>query len=129
MRPAGSARPASRAPLALRGEALAAEFLRSRGHVVLGERVRVARGEVDLITRSGRHIYFVEVKTRSRASDAVGGAGASISSRRAARMRHVADTLNARFVAEGEQPHLAVLWVERHEGRSRISFWPDAIDG
>jgi len=47
-----------------RGEALAAEFLRSRGYSILHRRFRAGRGDIDIIAREGRTIVFVEVKTR-----------------------------------------------------------------
>ncbi len=65
----------------LRGEqaeALAAEFLRSRGLTVTDRNYRCRFGEIDLIARDGKTIVFVEV--RSRTSAAYGGAAASINS-------------------------------------------------
>jgi len=51
------------------GEGIAARFLRGRGHQILGERLRIRHGEIDLVTRSGDHLYFVEVKTRRVAAE------------------------------------------------------------
>lgn len=115
--------------LARQGEALAADFLRSRGHVVLGTRVRTAAGEADLVTQSGRHLYFVEVKTRTARSRGVGGVEAAIDGHRASRMRAVANALWPRFGAAGMQPHVAVCWLDCAPGRARLSFLPDAVDG
>jgi len=48
----------------LAGEREAAEYLRSRGWVILDHRFRMGRLEVDLIARRGSVVAFVEVKTR-----------------------------------------------------------------
>ena len=68
-----------------RGEALAAELLESKGHVILERNYRFGREEVDLITfeaspdNLGGSLVFIEVKARSgtgfgRPEDAVDAA-------------------------------------------------------
>ena len=57
-------------------EALAADFLRGKGLRIAARNYRSRYGEIDLIAREGATVVFVEV--RSRASDAYGGAAASI---------------------------------------------------
>lgn len=52
-----------------RAERIAAWWLRLHGWRILGQRLRVPVGEVDLIARRGRTIAFIEVKWRERASD------------------------------------------------------------
>lgn len=52
-----------------RAEQLAAWWLRLHGWRILGERLRVPVGEVDLIARRGRTLAFIEVKWRERAID------------------------------------------------------------
>src|SRR3546814_15084891 len=44
---------------------LAAWWLRLKGYRILGQRVRCARGEIDLVARRGRTVAFVEVKRRA----------------------------------------------------------------
>jgi putative endonuclease len=51
------------------GERRAAWFLRLHGWRIIGQRVRVPAGEVDLIAKRGRTVAFVEVKTRSTAQE------------------------------------------------------------
>ena len=46
------------------GENLAQAFLESQGYRVIGRNVRTCCGEIDIIARAGRHICFIEVKTR-----------------------------------------------------------------
>ena len=54
-----------------RGEALAAWWLRLKGHRILGRRVKTHAGEIDLITLCPfGPVCFVEVKARPSARDA-----------------------------------------------------------
>ncbi len=63
-------------PRGEQAEALAADFLRGKGLRIAVRNYRSRYGEIDLIAREGATVVFVEV--RSRASDAYGGAAASI---------------------------------------------------
>ena len=47
-----------------RGEALAADYLKSRGFTVLEQNYRCRSGEIDLVAQQGNRLVFVEVKTR-----------------------------------------------------------------
>lgn len=49
-----------------RGEAVAVRLLRELGHDVLVRRFRGPHGEIDIVTRDGPCLCFVEVKTRHR---------------------------------------------------------------
>ncbi len=46
-----------------RSEDEAGRYLESRGHVILERNFRAVRGEIDLITRDGHDLVFVEVKS------------------------------------------------------------------
>jgi putative endonuclease len=46
------------------GEQMAAKHLESQGYEVLEHNWRCRRGEIDLVTRDGDTLVFVEVKTR-----------------------------------------------------------------
>ncbi|MEM8733405.1 MAG: YraN family protein [Planctomycetota bacterium] len=50
-------------PLGLRGEKLAAKYLRRKGYRILEHSHRQRRGEIDLIALHKKCIVFVEVKT------------------------------------------------------------------
>lgn len=62
----------------------AAEFLAARGLHVVARNFRVRGGEIDLICRDGASLVFVEVRARSRSD--YGGAGASITAAKQARL-------------------------------------------
>jgi putative endonuclease len=61
----GDARRAAAAGAGRAGEAAAARHLEAIGHRVLERGYRTRDGEIDLVTRDGDTIVFVEVKTRS----------------------------------------------------------------
>ena len=65
-------------------EALAAEFLAGRGLAILERNWRRRCGELDLIARDGDMLVFVEVRLRRRSD--FGGAAASITGTKRARM-------------------------------------------
>jgi putative endonuclease len=51
-------------------EAQAAGMLERRGYKILNRRYRSPAGEIDLVALNGRHLAFVEVKSRRHLSDA-----------------------------------------------------------
>ncbi len=76
--------PPARAVAGARAEALAAEFLAARGLRIVKRNFRIRRGEIDLIARDGATLVFVEVRLRRHQS--FGGAAASITRAKSARM-------------------------------------------
>ena len=69
----------------MRAEALAAEFLVARGLSIVERNFRCRRGEIDIIARDGDTLVFAEVRLRTRSD--FGGAAASITAKKRARMR------------------------------------------
>ena len=59
-----------------RGEELAARFLAKRGYALIDANWRTRIGEIDLITKTGETLVFVEVRSRTGRSH--GTAGESI---------------------------------------------------
>ncbi len=51
--------------LGQRGERLACEALLERGAQILARNVRTPHGELDIVTRQGKTLVFVEVKART----------------------------------------------------------------
>lgn len=70
------------------GEQRAFDYLTARGLAPVARNFRVRAGEIDLILRDGRTLVFVEV--RCRASAAYGGAAASVTEAKRARVRRAA---------------------------------------
>ena len=71
-----------------RAETLAAEFLVARGLAIVARNFRTRRGEIDVIARDGAMLVFVEV--RLRRSGQFGGAAASITAAKQARLTSAA---------------------------------------
>ncbi len=88
-----------------RGEALAAWFLRLKGWRIVGQRLKTARGEVDLVARRGRTVAFVEVKWRATS----GELDLAIDRRRLVRVAAAANALAARYVRDGDDQRIDVL--------------------
>lgn len=73
-------------------EDLAANFLLALGWTLLGRRVKLQRGEVDLVALDGEVLVFIEVKMRTRAA-----ALESITPQKQRRWRAAAEEYLAKF--------------------------------
>ncbi len=81
------------------GEQAAEKHLRGKGHRILGRRVRVGeRDEIDLVTRVGDVLVFVEVKTR--ASERYGRPMAAVDRRK----RQVTSRAAVRYIRKLRNP-------------------------
>ncbi|MEO8302803.1 MAG: YraN family protein [Betaproteobacteria bacterium] len=78
-----------------RAEALAAEFLRAQGVAILERNFRRRCGEIDLVAKDGDTLVFVEVRLRTRSD--FGGAAASITAKKRARIAAAAGLYLARL--------------------------------
>ena len=78
-----------------KAEALAADFLAARGITIVERNFRRRCGELDLVARDGDTLVFVEVRLRTR--NDFGGAAASITARKRARMAAAAGLYLARL--------------------------------
>ncbi|WP_169165894.1 YraN family protein [Cellulomonas taurus] len=81
-----------------RGEALAAQWVRSRGWRVIDSNWRCPAGEIDLVALDGEHLVVIEVKTRT-------GTG----------FGHPAEAVTASKL--GRLRRLAAHWVAAHDLR------------
>jgi putative endonuclease len=90
--------PNARAELGARAEALAADYLARQGLVLVARNFRTRRGEIDVIVRDRDTLVFVEVRLRSRA--AYGGAAASITPAKRARLLAAAQAYLATLARE-----------------------------
>ena len=92
---------AAKDALGRRGEAIATEYLLSRGLSIVDRNWRCQQGEIDVVARDGAEVVFVEVKTRS--SVAFGHPFESVTPAKLARLRR-----------------LAAAWCEAHPGDNGV---------
>ena len=90
--------PTARAGLGARAETLAADYLARQGLVLVARNFRTRRGEIDVIVRDRDTLVFVEVRLRSRV--AYGGAAASITPAKRARLLAAAHAYLATLARE-----------------------------
>jgi putative endonuclease len=86
---------------------VAAWFLRMRGWTILGQRLRTAVGEVDLVARRGKLLAFVEVKSRATQE----AADHSLNRNRLRRVAAAADVLLPRFIGDADTVRIDVIHI------------------
>ena len=100
------------------GEALAAGYLREKGHQVIAAGWRCRFGEIDLITRAGDCLCFVEVKLRKSA--AYGSAGDFVDRRKQSRLRAAAELYLAKHPTD-LQPRFDVIEIYAPQGTNTVN--------
>lgn len=88
-----------------KAERRAAWWLRFHGWRILGERLRVRGGEVDLVARRGRTLAFIEVKWRDRLEEL----DFAIDEYRLRRVAAAAEMLSARFARPQDDIRIDVM--------------------
>ena len=101
-----------------RAETLAALYLQLKGWRVLARRVRTPAGEIDLVTRRGRQIAFVEVKARPD----LASAAVAIGPRNQQRISRASKFLLARFCRRNDSARFDVVLI-------RPWRWPVHFEG
>jgi putative endonuclease len=103
-----------------RGETLAVWWLRFKGWRILGRRLKLPVGEVDIVARKGRTVAFVEVKWRST----VAALDVAIDAHRLRRVARAADALAARFAKSGDELRIdVILLAPGHLPRHMANVW------
>jgi putative endonuclease len=111
------------------GERVAMAFLTSCGWYIEAHRFRLGHRDVDLVTRRGAVVAFVEVKTRR--STAWGAPSESVSWRKRRRIARVADVWRERYGRVGDLYRFDVVEVRLGPGGWQVSHLEDAwrLDG
>jgi putative endonuclease len=105
-----------------RAEQLAADFLRAAGCEILGRNYRLRLGELDIIARHAGVLVVAEVRTR--ASEAFGGAAASVTRAKQRRIVRVTAALLQQRAELARLPvRFDVLIVSRPEGPAPAVEW------
>ena len=96
------------------GENIAARYLKKNGYKILAKNQRQSHNELDIVASNKEFILFVEVKTRSVASDLYspyGSAASAVDIRKQARTIQAARSYLAQNPVDGLQPRMDVIEV------------------
>ncbi len=102
-----------------------ARWLRRRGHRVLARNVRLASGEIDIVSQQGEDLYFVEVRARGEGAWADGAE--SVDPIKRGRIVAAAQAWLMRAPSY-RCCYLAVASVSRRWWGPRITWIPQAFD-
>lgn len=115
----------NRAERGAQAESRAADWLAARGLKLLERNVRSRFGEIDLIMEDGATLVFVEVRYRTRSD--YGGAAASVTAAKRARLQRAIGVYIARHPHAGSRTLRAD--VVAISGAGEIEWIPNAFEG
>lgn len=116
------------APLTLgdQGEMLAAAYLEKQGYAIVEKNFKCLLGEIDLIAKKGKRIFFVEVKTRR--SDAFGLPAEAVNLMKQKKLFKIAAWYQKERNNQQEPISFAVIAILWPEGKKpEVTFIPDAF--
>jgi putative endonuclease len=117
-----------RRSIGLRGEDIAADYLKRKGYSVLNRNFRTPYGEIDLVSKQGSSIVFTEVKTR--ASKSLGPPEISITRRKADHMRSAAEFYIQEYGEQYDEWRIDVISVQIQTNEAPlIDHFENAITG
>lgn len=117
---------ASNQALGREGEKIAEAHLRKKGHKVLERNYRCRLGEIDLVTRDGRMVVFVEVKTRS--DQRFGVPLESVHHKKQRKMAQVALFYLSQHRLHYQDARFDVVGVSFAEGRASVEHVENAFE-
>jgi putative endonuclease len=92
-----------------RAETIAAWWLRLKGWTILGRRVRIPLGEIDLVARRGGILAFVEVKARASDQEAA----LALDDYRLRRVAAAAEALAPRYARPDDSIRIDAIFIVR----------------
>ncbi len=102
------------------GERRAAWWLRLHGWRIIGERVKVRAGEIDLIARRWNTTAFIEVKARRKAADL----DLAIDAYRIRRVAAAVNNVSHRYARTGDDIRIDIILIAPgHWPRHLINVW------
>jgi putative endonuclease len=114
-----------RRDLGRRAEEAAAAHLESRGHVILARNVRLAGGEIDLVTEAAGTVVFVEV--RCRTGDRFGTPFESVDRQKRERLVRLAQQFVSKHRLGDRSLRFDVVAVDWRDGRVAIDHLDNAF--
>ena len=114
--------------LGRRGEELAASHLAARGYEIIDRNWRCESGELDLVTRDGDCLAFVEVRTRR--GQALGSPEESVTPAKQARLIALAEAyVQAHDWQGGWRLDFVAVEMDRRGRLLRVDHYENAIPG
>jgi len=104
------------------GEALAAEFLKSRGYKIICRNFASRRGEIDIVAKDGQCLVFIEVKTRTSLD--FGYPAEAVTRRKAERIRKTALYYLMRNHMDDIPCRFEVVSIMKNSGKYAIDILP-----
>jgi putative endonuclease len=108
------------------GEDLACAELERRGYAIIARRYRRRGGEIDIVSRDGETMVFVEVKTRE--SRAFGMAAEAVTAFKRRRIAQLAAEYMARHRLFHCRCRFDVVSIHFESGRAEIEVFQNAFD-
>jgi putative endonuclease len=108
------------------GEDLACAELERRGYAILARRYRRRGGEIDIVSRDGETIVFVEVKARD--GRAFGEAAEAVTGVKRRRMTQIALDYMTRHRLSNRPCRFDVVSIHFDSGRAEIEVFQNAFD-
>ena len=116
------------------GEKLAAKYFKKNGYKILERNRHQSPNEIDLIVSDRNYLVFVEVKTRTTASEDLylpfGSPAAAVDRKKQLRTIRAAQDYMRTCPAKGKQPRMDVveIYLDRETGKLRkLNHIPDAF--
>lgn len=112
------------------GEDEAAKYLEKCGYTVLFRNYRAGRLETDIVCEDEDHTVFVEVKTRTPASDKYGRPAAAVVGKKSDNLIRCAEAYLRAARAEGrktKRPRIDVVEVYFDGGAAKINHIKNAV--
>lgn len=116
--------------LGRRGEDEAAKYLINNGYSVIARNYRAGHLETDIICEDETHTVFVEVKTRTPASDKYGRPAASVNRKKSENLIKCAEAYLRAARADGiatKRPRIDVIEVYFDRGAMKINHIMNAV--
>lgn len=119
-----------RTELGRRGEDEAAKYLEENGYTVICRNYRAGHLETDIVCEDETHTVFVEVKTRTPASDKYGRPAAAVDRKKSENLIRCAEAYLRAARAEGrktKRPRIDVIEVFFVGGDIKINHIENAV--
>lgn len=110
----------------IRGEQLAAEWLRRKGYEICDRNWRMGRYELDVVARHMDELHFIEVKTRR--ADGLTLPEQALTPPKCRALMRAAALYMAQY-GTSEEPHFDLIAVDTlPDGGASVRFIPDAVE-